>query len=393
MAVKKAIIHQPLSVRLSLSLFVMLSSSFAFLSRHSVHSTAWLNYYCGSRSRLAYDVCRRTNVRSRSFVWSDRSEMASRTVMKSSSGGTAMNPFYSNDCDTFQSLDDSLGENSDVIKNLKSMGIERPSNVQVSSFADIAAGEDVIIGAETGSGKTMAYLLPLLYKLGGDNHEYGYCKAIILVPNKELSNQVVRMCNSVFPDVKVGVLPGGLKNPVDYRPFRLDASVGDKIDLCVTTPAALAPFALSPKNVDFFADIRTLVLDEADMLLDGGFLPNLNQVLMGFRRADRLDESLGIAKTQFVFVAATIPDFGLKSVDAFINKRFPDAVRVKMPGMHNARHYGLKNRTLWIPEGSNKERLSALVELINNDFQEDREKVMVFLNSVGDVDAATGALR
>lgn len=260
----------------------------------------------------------------------------------------------------------------------------------------ISNGEDVILGAETGSGKTLAYLLPLLFDIESKRDDYQYCRSIILVPNKELSNQVVRMCNDVFPNIKIGIMPGGLRNPQDYRPFRIlesDSDSSNRIDVCVTTPANLAQFALSPKNIDFFADVPTLVIDEADMLLDGGFLQSLNSVLMGFRRADRLDPTLKVPKTQYIFSAATLPDFGLKSVDAFIQKRFPEATRLKMAGMHNARHYGLKDRTTWIAEENNKTRLNKLVELIHEDFIKNKEKAIIFLNSVEDTEGAAGALR
>jgi superfamily II DNA/RNA helicase len=103
-----------------------------------------------------------------------------------------------------------------------------------------------------------------------------------------------------------------------------------------------------------FADIQTLVIDEADMRLDGGYLRQLENVLMGFRRADRLqvDASLGAKKTQHVFVAATLPDMGLRSVDAYLEKKFPNANRITTAGMHNARHYGLSQTTLWIDQDS-----------------------------------------
>lgn len=136
---------------------------------------------------------------------------------------------------------------------------------------------------------------------------------------------------------------------------------------------------------------------------------------MGFRRADKLvvpntynnsgsdqEESqlFTVRKTQHVFVGATLPNFGLKSVDAYIAKKFPHAQRVTMPGMHNARHYGLKDSTLWSPQPSgdnNKERLEQLVDLLQTD-QDDlssfkQQKIMVFLNTVDDVDGATNGLR
>jgi hypothetical protein len=134
------------------------------------------------------------------------------------------------------------------------------------------------------------------------------------------------------------------------------------------------------------------------MLLDGGYIRQLDNVLMGFRRADRLDDSYGVRKTQHVFVAATLPDMGLKSVDAYMNRRFPHAERITMAGMHNARHYGLREQTKWIADTGmgNKGRLELVVEMLTNPDHSDSligEKVMIFLNSVQDVDGATNALR
>ena len=64
------------------------------------------------------------------------------------------------------------------------------------------------------------------------------------------------------------------------------------------------------------------------MLLDGGYKRQLDNVLMGFRRADKLvNADYGVEKTQHVLVAATLPDVGLKSVDAYIARRFPHAER------------------------------------------------------------------
>eukprot|EP00562_Extubocellulus_spinifer_P009974 CAMPEP_0178497002 /NCGR_PEP_ID=MMETSP0696-20121128/14434_1 /TAXON_ID=265572 /ORGANISM="Extubocellulus spinifer, Strain CCMP396" /LENGTH=644 /DNA_ID=CAMNT_0020125355 /DNA_START=132 /DNA_END=2066 /DNA_ORIENTATION=- len=329
----------------------------------------------------------------------------------------------------------------------------RPSAVQAAAYQSIASGADVTIGAETGSGKTLAYLLPLIDDILKSKQEstdgylgYDYARAVILVPNKELAAQVVRMASELCGGrdrcvlweggsapqtpfgaplnddgggddddesqidgkeiVRLAVMPGGLKDPKDFRPFRAaltDPLNNPPVDLVITTPASLGPMALSPKNIDLFADIRTVVIDEADMLLDGGYLRQLNNVLMGFRRADKLDSELtGVEKTQHVLVAATLPDVGLKSVDAYIAKKFPYAERVTMDGLHNARHYGLRDSTIWIEDdedGSNKARMEKLVQMLQTPSDGGGEgglggeKVMVFLNSVDDVDGATGALR
>lgn len=339
-----------------------------------------------------------------------------------------------------------------------------------------------------GSGKTLAYLLPLVEDIlrrkrewkareeseGGDGGDqiidpgYDYARAIILVPNKELAHQAVRMAASIcggldrcvvwgidalgkehtrFPSedaaeediVRLAILPGGLSAPTDFAPFRFATSAGvasshqrqPPPDLVFATPANLGPMALSPKNIDLFADVATLVVDEADMLLDGGYLRQLNNVLMGFRRADRLldrydsvsfrrksddivdespvgeeetnDSGEQPKKTQHVFVAATLPDYGLRSVDAYLKRKFPNATNVTMAGMHNARHYGMEDesQTVWNEVEENKDRMFRLVDVLKLDRGEvgvdgrglKGEKVMVFLNTVNDVDGATNGLR
>lgn len=263
---------------------------------------------------------------------------------------------------------------------------------------------------------------------------YDYARAIILVPNKELVQQVIRMAlplaggpkslvfgssstlgyrsssdaaqstlndDSLPPEhetIRLGVFPGGLEDPMAFPPFRNAVAMGGKdppIDLVVATPATLGPLGLKPKYIEMFDDIRTLVVDEADMLLDGGYIRSLENVLMGFRRADRLESALAGNKTQHVFVAATLPDYGLRSVDAYLQKKFPKAVRVTLSGMHQARHSGLAEQTKWIAEPSKQERMKNLVALLNQPANEgglQGEKVMVFVNSVEDAEGASQAL-
>jgi superfamily II DNA/RNA helicase len=118
---------------------------------------------------------------------------------------------------------------------------------------------------------------------------------------------------------------------------------------------------------------------------------------MGFRRADRLDAGTmeGAPKTQHIFCAATLPDVGLKSVDAYLQRKFPFATRIQTDRMHNARHYGLAHATRWNMVETKKERMDMLVELLHSEVKDGglkAEKVMVFLNSVEDVEGAHQAL-
>ena len=321
-----------------------------------------------------------------------------------------------------------------LLQRLAAMGLHQPSAVQEATYKVIAEGTDITIGAETGSGKTLAYLLPIINHILTTKQDeeatptYDYCRAIILVPNKELVQQVVRMAlplcggtqalitggitkgmdfslqtDETIPTspkniVRIAVLPGGLSAPQDFPPFRNSKALGgtdSPVDIILSTPANLAPLGLKPIHLSMFADIRTLVIDEADMLLDGGYLRPLENVLMGFRRADRLDKDHGVAKTQYIFSAATLPDMGLRSVEAYIAHRFPYATRISMTGMHRARHAGLRQSTMWVEQDSNKARVEELVQLLQLPKEEGGlmgEKCMVFLNSVDDVDGVHSAL-
>eukprot|EP00970_Alexandrium_tamarense_P003370 scaffold529_cov196-Alexandrium_tamarense.AAC.66 len=402
---------------------------------------------------------------------------------------TDTSEFYANP-DLYPSFS-SLGISSkSLLDRLSSppLNLSRPSAVQAAVFDTISNGENCIVGAETGSGKTLAYLLPLVedilkrkreWKAAGGNGimdpGYDYARAIILVPNKELANQAVRMAASICGGldrcviwgaesmmagvtnksysghngdiaeediVRLAILPGGLSSPQDFPPFRFavpSMSSSTHVrqpppDLVFATPAALGPMGLSPKNIEFFADVPTLVVDEADMLLDGGYVRELNNALMGFRRADRLvgryeaftfkkksavdceeksDEEDNFfddkpqekeqKRTQHIFVAATLPDYGLRSVDAYLQRKFPDAKSITMAGMHNARHYGLEqeSQTVWDEIEENRDRMKRLVDVLRLEDSQvgvdgrgmKGEKVMVFLNSVNDVDGATNGLR
>ena len=355
---------------------------------------------------------------------------------------------------------ESIGIKSKVLlERLETLGFTKPTVVQASSYKAISEGSeeyagDVTIGAETGSGKTLAYLLPLIDDIlqqkqqrnedDGDGiiNNYDYARAVILVPNKELVQQVLRMAaplcggfknavvwgggnTNMFEQerrrreddteeddahdnanvdpttvVRLAVMPGGLKAPMDFKPFRDSIGLGGSappVDLLISTPAAIGSLGLDPKHIDMFADIETIIIDEADMLLDGGYIRPLENVLMGFRRADRLDNSgdFTSSRTQHVFCAATLPDMGLRSVDAYLLKKFPYAERIHTAGMHNARHYGLKEPTVWYQVENKKERMEQLVDLLGKPVADGGlkdEKVMVFLNSVEDVEGAQGAM-
>jgi len=352
------------------------------------------------------------------------------------SSATADDDFFASEVNSFESM----GIQSPILlERLQKAGLEKPTQVQASAFESLQGGKkDVTIGAETGSGKTLSYLLPLLddilqqkQKIADGEKDaklsYDYARALILVPNKELVQQVIRMAVPLCGDdqssvlvnssvdssfgggssssnadpaktVRLAIMPGGLYEPLDFRPFRDSMPLGGSeppVDLIISTPAAVGPLGLKPKNIEMFADIQTLLIDEADMLLDGGYIQQLENVMLGFRRADRLDPAYGAIKTQHVFCAATLPDMGLRSVDAYLQYKFPYSEKIQMKGMHNAKHSGLAQPTVWKQIETKRERMDLLMEMLQKSPEEGGlkgEKLMLFLNSVDDVEGAQEAM-
>ncbi|KAJ0039249.1 hypothetical protein Pint_23066 [Pistacia integerrima] len=176
----------------------------------------------------------------------------------------------------------SLGLSDRLSGALENSGFGRPSIVQASSIAPILSGKDVVIAAETGSGKTHCYLVPLIDKLcaaldGSENTNAdeglapSHRLSVVLCPNVLLCEQVVRMANGLSGDdgeplLRVAAVCGRQGWPVD------------KPDIIVSTPAALLN-NIEPKKgrrVDFIRVVKYVVFDEADMLLNGSFQ---NQVI------------------------------------------------------------------------------------------------------------------
>ena len=293
-----------------------------------------------------------------------------------------------------------------------------------------------VLGSETGSGKSLAYLLPIFHDLLTRPRPESKFKTstVVVTANKELCSQVLsaaallsggeesilwgasdRVSREVARNmedakeaqtpaspvsVSVSVLPGGLSSPQDFKPWR-DASKTPPedfasppvhSDIVICTPAALAPLARDINSLELFLGVENLVVDECDMLLDGGYFRALKDILMAFRRKARLSERYDdVLPTRHVFVGATIPDMGLKSVDAFIKKRFPDAVWVSASGMHSARHGGLSAVRWEEVKGGDADRLQALVSLVDSGGLGPR--TMVFVNTVNAAENTVEALR
>lgn len=153
---------------------------------------------------------------------------------------------------------------------LDEAGFDKPTEIQDKVFAPIRAGKDVIGIAQTGTGKTLAYLMPILMKL---NYAKGMDpRALIVVPTRELVLQVCETIELLTPYMDIRSL--GLYGGVNINTQK--EKVYEGVDILVATPGRLMDIYMT--RILKFSQIKTLVVDEADKMMDLGFMPQLNAI-------------------------------------------------------------------------------------------------------------------
>ncbi|XP_015957019.1 DEAD-box ATP-dependent RNA helicase 22 isoform X1 [Arachis duranensis] len=372
--------------------------------------------------------------------------------------------------DTFFAEDNvswsSLGLSDTLSRALSNIGLSRPSLVQASSIPSVLSGKDVIIAAETGSGKTYSYLVPLFDKLR-DTHEHSQHNVsdqevplpqknvfLVLCPNVQLCEQVVRMANSLCGDngepiVSVAAICGRQGWPIREP------------DIIVTTPAALLNYVDTDRSrrMEFMRGVKYVVFDEADMLLCGSFqnkvIRLLNLLRFDEKLLSRAKESTGdlpekpesslsaddaledeeehppeamseedddthedivdtnneaksvkqkdwrrVRKTykrskQYIFVAATLPVNGKKTAGAMLKHMFPDATWVSGNYLH-CHNPRLEQR--WV-EVTVESQVDQLIKAVRHPFKPTDldnaggiQRTMVFANTVEAVEAVAKIL-
>ncbi|KPJ98079.1 MAG: hypothetical protein AMK71_11980 [Nitrospira bacterium SG8_35_4] len=164
---------------------------------------------------------------------------------------------------------------SEIIKkNLHLMGFKRPTNIQFKSIPSILNGEDVLAIAQTGTGKTAAYAIPLIdmiHREKSSRRSYGI-KCIVMVPTRELAMQIGEVFERLARNTKVKTfaLYGGVEQDPQVKKLQ------DGIDVLIATPGRM--FDLISQGYIDLSRIRTLVLDEADHMLDIGFIDDITYV-------------------------------------------------------------------------------------------------------------------
>ena len=260
-----------------------------------------------------------------------------------------------------------LGLNPLLLPPLAAAGIEQPTEVQRAAFEMILSGNDAVLLSETGTGKTLAYALPLIHQLieqaamrdageaaddaatdGGGESRLPYRRtpinqALVLVPNRDLAAQVYGVMDGI-----VSSLPETLQDTLRVSSLVSEVGADADANILISTPAIALKLWRGPEQV------RWVVMDEADALLAGSWKVSaraqypIEQIVAQVKRAAKEESrresdaplvkpKLGregrresrdqarYASRQFVVTGATMPNAGTKNMEEHVKRLFPNA--------------------------------------------------------------------
>ncbi|MFI5493706.1 DEAD/DEAH box helicase [Actinoplanes sp. NPDC051859] len=202
-----------------------------------------------------------------------------------------------------------LGLRPELLRALTNLGYEEPTPIQQESIPPLVAGNDLVGQAATGTGKTAAFALPLLQRLEEDRGRDAGPAALVLVPTRELAEQVSQAVHRYGRDLGVRVLPVYGGQPIGRQLQALKRGV----DVVVGTPGRVLDHI--DRQTLRLGDVRTVVLDEADEMLDMGFAEDIEAVL------EHTPET-----RQTVLFSATMPP----RIDSIARRHLREPVRIKM---------------------------------------------------------------
>jgi ATP-dependent RNA helicase RhlE len=181
-----------------------------------------------------------------------------------------------------------FGLHADLQRGLRTLGFERPTPVQQDAIPPALEGRDILASAMTGSGKTAAFALPILHRLG--RRPRGTTRALVLTPTRELAAQIDEHVKALAGHTRLGsaTVFGGLGMGPQEKAFR------GGVDVIVATPGRLLDHMRFPYAA--LRGLEILVVDEADRMLDMGFLPDVRRILRQIP-----------ANRQTLFFSATMP--------------------------------------------------------------------------------------
>ncbi len=251
-----------------------------------------------------------------------------------------------------------LGLSPELLRAVSSAGYTTPTPIQQQSIPHVSAGRDVLGCAQTGTGKTASFALPMIDKLAAGRARARMPRSLVLEPTRELATQVEASFELYGKNHKLStaLLIGGESFADQER--KLDRGV----DVLIATPGRMLD--LFERGKILLSDVRILVIDEADRMLDMGFIPDVERIV-GLLSKNR----------QTLFFSATMPPEIRKLADAFLNN--PIEVSVAPPA--SPAETVTQSLVVVAPE----DKREALRRLIRS---EDVKNALIFCNRKKDVD-------
>lgn len=204
---------------------------------------------------------------------------------------------------------DQLGLHKHLLRGIATAGYTRPTPIQQAAIKPALEGRDLVACAQTGTGKTAAFSLPLLQRVDELADDTYSIRALVLTPTRELAAQIGKCVETYSDDLDLthAVIFGGVSEKQQIKVLR------EGVDILVATPGRLLDL-ISQGEIDL-RDVAILVLDEADRMLDMGFLPDVKRVLKHLPK-----------KKQTLLFSATMPEAIRSLADDLLHK--PETISV-----------------------------------------------------------------
>lgn len=260
-----------------------------------------------------------------------------------------------------------LSLNEAVLRGVEREGFTEPTAIQASLIPPMMEGRDCVGLSQTGSGKTAAFILPILNMIAEEEQSAGpkFCRALVVAPTRELAMQIVDVARALskYSKARIALLIGGTAYTTQIKAMQRGA------DLVIATPGRLIDHLES----GYLGLHRThmIVLDEADQMMDMGFMPAIRTIM------EAMPE-----KRQTVLLSATMPKPIRKLANDFLNKPFEAEVSPQSKPVERIEQqvYAIKSR----------DRKRALLALVQG---ENVERGIIFTRTKRTADGAELLLR
>lgn len=261
-----------------------------------------------------------------------------------------------------------LGLNEQILAGVDALGFSTPTPVQAGAIPEVLAGRDVVASAQTGTGKTAAFALPMLQRIAGKSGHGPH--ALVVTPTRELAAQIDDVVKVVCQKTgqRAVIVMGGAKFDKQI------AALEKGCDLLVATPGRLLD--LMEHNHVSLSGVEILVLDEADRMLDMGFWPSVRRIMHALPE-----------QHQTLLFSATIPPSIKSTIDAMLHE--PAVVEISRVGETADT---VEERLCPVTQAQKPELLRALLDT-GGASGERPERVLVFCRTKHRVDDVSAMLK